>query len=40
MWKRDREGHDFRRAEKLWFWVAQRFERCVKRFDLKDGFSR
>jgi hypothetical protein len=27
-------------AEKLWFWVEQRFKRCVKRFDFKAGFSR
>jgi hypothetical protein len=27
-------------AEKVWFWMEQRFKRCVKGFDLKNGFSR
>jgi hypothetical protein len=37
--KRNREGHDFKElAEKLRFWVAQRF--CERGFLFRRGFSR
>jgi hypothetical protein len=32
--------HEFKDCGKVWFWVEQRFKRCVKDFDLKNGFSR